>query len=68
MKEYCNEPTEFNFSEVIPNDIWAEEIVWKHTFPKDIKNADVTPVFKKDSPLLAKSCRPVSVFLKYVKD
>ena len=28
-------------------DIWAEEIVRKGTFPKDLKNADVTPAFKK---------------------
>ena len=92
MKQYFNKPTEFIFSEVIPNDIekeiknlnsskkctfknitpkslreapdvcnpllcdiWAEEIVRKGTFPKDFKNADVTPVFKKDNPLLAKN-------------
>ena len=36
--------------------------------PKDLKNADVTPVFKKDNPVLAKKkkkkkkkSRPVSV-------
>ena len=31
--------------------IWAEEIVRKGTFSKDLKNADATPVFKKDNPL-----------------
>ena len=29
--------------------------------PKDLKNADITPVFKKDNPVLAtKEIRPVS--------
>ena len=65
IKEYFNELTECNFSEVIPNDIsdiWAKEIVRKGTFPKDLKNADVTPVFKKDNLLLAKNYKPVSVW------
>ena len=50
-------------------DIWTGEIVRKEIFPKDLKNADVTPVFKKDKPLFAKNCRSVSVFkfLKYFK-
>ena len=33
----------------------------KGTFPKNLKNAGVTPVFKKANPLLAKNYRPVSV-------
>ena len=41
-------------------DIWAKEIVRKRIFPEDFQNADVTPVFTKDSPLLAKNCRPLS--------
>ena len=98
IKEYFNEPTEFNFSEVIPNDIeketknldsskkgtfknitpkslregsdlctpilcniWVEEIARKGTFLKDLKNADVTSLFKKDNPLLPKNYRHVSV-------
>ena len=43
-------------------DIWAKEIVRKGTFPKDLKNADVTPVFKKDNLLLAKNYKPVSIW------
>ena len=42
--------------------IWAEEIVRKRTIPKNLKNADVTPAFKKDNPLLAKNYRRVSIF------
>ena len=42
-------------------DIWAKEIVQKWTFPKDLKNVHVTPIFKKDSTLLAKKYRPVSL-------
>ena len=98
IKEYFNEPTECNFSEVIPNDIkieiknldsskegtfknitpkspkeaqyicsplscdiWAKEIVWKGAFPEDLKNADVTPVFKKGNSLLTKNYRLLSV-------
>ena len=81
IKQYFNEPTEFNFSEVTPNgieketkkldssedptfknitpksvkevanvcsplcDIWTGEIVRRGTFPKDLKNADVTSFF-----------------------
>ena len=38
--------------------MWAKEILQKGTFPKDLKNADGTTVFKKDNPLLAKNYRP----------
>ena len=99
IKQYFKEPTDFNFSEVVQNeikkeiknldsskkstfknitlqslkeaqdmcspllyDIWVEEIVRKETFPKDLKNVDITPVFfKKNNPLLTKNYRPVSV-------
>ena len=30
-------------------------------FPNEMKNTDVTPVFKKDDPTKAKNYRPVSV-------
>ena len=33
----------------------------KETFLKDLINADVTPVFKKDNPLLTKNYRPLSI-------
>ena len=33
----------------------------RQNFPKNLKNADVTPVFEKDNPLLAKNYRSVSV-------
>ena len=42
-------------------DVWAKETVQKGAFPKDLKYADVTPVFKKDNPLLAKNYRAPSV-------
>ena len=41
--------------------IWAEEIVRKGTFPKNLKNADVTLVFKKDNPILVENYRLISV-------
>lgn len=33
----------------------------KNEFSKHLKNANVTPVFKDNNPLLAKNFRPVSV-------
>ena len=42
-------------------DIWTEEIGQKSTFPEDLKDKDVTLIFKKDSPLVAENYRPVSV-------
>lgn len=33
----------------------------KNKFSKHLKNANVTPVFKDNNPLLAKNFRPVSV-------
>ena len=41
--------------------IWVKEILRKETFPKDLKNEDVPPVFKKDNPHLVKNYIPVSV-------
>ena len=41
--------------------IWAEEIVRKGTFPKNLKSADVTLVFKKDNPILVENYRLISV-------
>ena len=49
----------------LSSNIWVKEIVRKGAFPKDLKNADVTPVFKKDNPLLAKNCRPQSILPTY---
>ena len=40
--------------------IWVKEVVWKGSFQKNLKDADVTPVFKKDNPLLAKNVKPVT--------
>ena len=47
--------------------IWSEEILQKETFSTNLKNADVTPVFKKYNPLLAKNYRPVSVLRTVLK-
>ena len=41
--------------------IWNSEIINQHTFPDNLKIADVTPVYKKDDRNLAKNYRPVSV-------
>ena len=41
--------------------IWAEEIVRKGTFPKNLKNANVTRVFKWDNLLLTENYKPVSI-------
>ena len=35
--------------------------------PKDLKNVDVTPAFKKDNPVSAKNYRPASVLLTVSK-
>ena len=36
-------------------------------FPDDLKRAQVTPVFKKDDPLIKKNYRPVSILLSHSK-
>ena len=90
IEKYFNEPTEFIFLEVTPNDIKKEiknlrspkKVRFKNITTKSfkeapdicslllqtgyglnklyeqcakgLKNADVTPVYKKDSPVLAK--------------
>ena len=41
--------------------IWNENIVTECVFPNKLKLADVSPVFKKENPLLTKNYRPVSV-------
>ena len=52
-------------------DIWAEDIVRKGTFPKDLKNADVTLVFKKTT-LFKLETADLEAFgqqyLKYLKE
>ena len=47
----CSETLKFFFDETV---IHCE-------FPNELKKADVTPVFKKDDPTIAKNYRPVSV-------
>ena len=41
--------------------IWNEGILKDCIYPNKLKLADVSPVFKKENPLLAKNYRPVSV-------
>ena len=41
--------------------IWNNEIVRNKIFPKNLKVADITPIFKKEDSTLAKNYRPVSV-------
>ena len=41
--------------------IWNEEVIGLNNFPKDLKLADVTPIFKKDNATQVKNYRPVSV-------
>ena len=51
--------------------MWAEEKVRKGTFPKNLKNEDMTSILEKNSYFLAKNYRPASVsqqFLKYLKE
>ena len=40
--------------------LWAEEMVQRENFPKDLKNAYIIPVFKKNNLLLAKNFRTVT--------
>ena len=42
-------------------DIWNYEILGKQNFSKNLKLADITPVYKKKDPTLVENCRPVSV-------
>ena len=49
-------------------DMWVKEIARKGTsFPKNLKNADITSVFKKGNPLLTKGYRSVSVLPTFSK-
>ena len=48
----CNEPL---------MRIWNEELIKNHTFPQELKLADIIPIFKKADATLAKNYRPVSV-------
>ena len=41
--------------------IWNSEILGKQYFSQNLKLADITPVYKKKDPTLAKNYRPVSV-------
>ena len=43
------------------NDIWNKEIIPQQSFPNNPKQADVTPVFKKENTSLLKNNRSVSV-------
>ena len=41
--------------------IWNEQIINLKTFPKSLKLADITPIFKKGDSYLAENYRPISV-------
>ena len=41
------------------SEIWNSEILAKQHLPRDIKLADIKPVFKKKDPALAENYRPV---------
>ena len=41
--------------------VWNNEIIKNKTFPSKLKYADITPIFKREDPTLAKNYRPVSV-------
>ena len=41
--------------------IWNKEIVHSKKFPIHLKNADITPMFKKLERILKKNYRPVSI-------
>ena len=43
------------------NDIWNNEIITQKSFPKNLKVADVTSVFKKEDAPFLKNYKPVSV-------
>ena len=46
---------------VVLQNIWNSEILGKLYFPKKLKLADITPVYKKKDPALVENYRPVSV-------
>ena len=46
---------------VVLQNIWNSEIFGKLSFPKKLKLADITPVYKKKDPTLIENYRPVSV-------
>ena len=41
--------------------IWNEEIVGNKNFPKNLKLAEISPIFKKGDKTVAKNYRPISV-------
>ena len=48
-------------------EIWNTETKSRKIFPKNLKLADVTPVFKKDDNTLVKNYRPVSILPTVLK-
>ena len=42
-------------------EIWNQEIAGQGNFPKNLKLAEISPIFKKDDLTLAKNYRPISV-------
>ena len=60
-----------NVCNAVFGDIWNFEILEKQNFPRNLKFADVTPVYKKKDPTLFGNYRPVSVLLlplKFLKE
>ena len=41
--------------------IWNHDIIKNKRFPSNLKLAEISPIFKKDDPTLAKNYRPISV-------
>ena len=48
-------------------DIWNYEMLGKQNFSKNLKLADITPVYKKKDPTLVENYRPVSVLTSVSK-
>ena len=51
----------FDISNKVLQKIWNSKILGKHYFSQNLKLADITPVFRKKDPTLAKNYRPVSI-------
>ena len=56
-----------NICNSILQEIWNYETLEKQYFPKNLKLADITPVYKKKDPTLIENYRPVRVLTQYFK-
>ena len=51
----------WTYTRLLNRYLYGMRVPWKSAYPEKLKLADVSPLYKKENPLLLKSYRPVSV-------